>query len=71
MAAGIFLVVLIALLRQKPLASVNLALLMFVVYIPMGYYTDRFIYRRRMRQKAQRRDEQRAAKQAKGTTDGG
>lgn len=51
-AAAIFLIVLILILRQKPLPSVNLALLMFLIYVPMGYFTDKWVYNRRQRAKA-------------------
>lgn len=54
-AAAIFLIVLILALGQKPLPSVNLALLMFLIYVPMGYFTDKWIYNRRQRQKARMR----------------
>jgi Flp pilus assembly protein TadB len=46
-AALIFAVFVIAFFGQKPVPAVSLALVMFVVYIPAGYYMDLFLYRRR------------------------
>lgn len=51
-AAGIFLVAVIGLFRQPIPAAISISLLMFVLYIPLGFYTDQFLYRRRQRQKA-------------------
>ena len=48
-AAVFFL--LFVLLFRKPLGeSLPLALVMLVMYVPLGYYIDRFFYRRRLRQ---------------------
>ena len=52
-AAGIFLVAVIGLFRQAVPAAISISLLMFVLYIPLGFYTDQFLYRRRLRQKAE------------------
>ena len=35
--------------KQKPAAAFAFAAFALVVYIPMGYYLDRFLYNRRMR----------------------
>jgi hypothetical protein len=51
-AAGIFLVAVIAIFRQNIPAAVSISALMFALYIPMSYYTDAWLYRRRLRQKA-------------------
>lgn len=51
-AALIFAVVVIAFLGQNPVAGVSLAAVMFLVYIPAGYYMDLFLYRRREAKKA-------------------
>ncbi len=48
-AAVLFGVVAIFLLDQPPLSGVLLAAIMVLVYLPVGYYTDRFMYRRRQR----------------------
>jgi hypothetical protein len=53
-AAALFGVLVIVAFGQDPGPAVTLALLMFLLYIPMGYYTDLFIYRRRQRRKAAR-----------------
>ena len=52
-AAGIFLIAVIALFRQPVSAAVPIAMFMFLVYIPLGFYTDQFLYRRRQAKKAQ------------------
>jgi len=47
-ASLFFFVLLLLLFREQTLASkVFIALFMLVVYVPMGYYTDLWIYRRR------------------------
>ena len=56
-AAGIFLA-LLALLFQRPLGEAfALSAFMLAVYIPMGYYLDRFFYR--LRQRRERRQAER------------
>jgi hypothetical protein len=52
-AAGIFLVAVVGLFRQAIPGAISISLLMFVLYIPLGFYTDQFLYRRRLRQKAE------------------
>jgi hypothetical protein len=48
--AGIFFL-LFWLAFQRPVASaLALSLVMLGMYVPMGYYIDRFMYRRRLRQ---------------------
>lgn len=43
-----FFVLLVLLFRDQPFAGkIFIAVFMLLVYIPMGYYTDLFIYRRR------------------------
>ena len=50
MIAAVILVLLsIFAFKQKPAAAFGFALFALIVYIPMGYYLDRFLYRRRMR----------------------
>ncbi len=56
-AAAIFLVAVLVLFRQKPGPAISLAAFMVLVYLPLGYYTDLFMYRRRQRKKAERRAE--------------
>lgn len=50
-AAAIFGVMLVLLFKRPVVAGVFLALVMFLLYIPLGYYTDLFIYRRRQARK--------------------
>jgi hypothetical protein len=40
------------LFKQQPLQAISLACFMVLIYLPMGYYTDLFLYRRRQRKKA-------------------
>ncbi len=50
-AAGVFLAVLVLLLKQSFASSVSLAAVMLLVYIPLGYVMDSSIYRVRQRRK--------------------
>lgn len=50
--AGIAAVVFFAMLlvlKQPVTGAIAIAVLMFAIYIPMGYYLDRYLYDRRMR----------------------
>ena len=50
MIAAVILVLLsIFAFKQKPAAAFGFAAFALIVYVPMGYYLDRFLYRRRMR----------------------
>ncbi|HMJ03622.1 MAG TPA: hypothetical protein VK506_11800 [Conexibacter sp.] len=60
-AAGLFFVLLVFFFRDQGLGpKVGIAGFMLLVYVPMGYYTDLFIYRRRqarrLREQAAKRD---------------
>ena len=50
-AAALFGVLMIVIGNTVP-AAVSLAAVMLLIYIPMSYYTDLFIYRRQQRKKA-------------------
>ena len=50
-AAALFGVISILALDQPVAAGVSLAALMVLLYLPMSYYTDRFLYNRRQRQR--------------------
>lgn len=50
-SAGIFAVAVVVVFRRPVAAAVILAVLMVGLYLPMSYYTDRYLYRRRQRQK--------------------
>src|SRR5919204_5603174 len=52
-AAGIFLVAIVAIFRQKIVGAISIGCFMFLLYVPMSYYTDLWLYRRRQRQKAE------------------
>jgi hypothetical protein len=51
LATILFFLVVVALFRQPIAAAVPIALFMFLVYIPLGYYTDQFLHRRRQQRK--------------------
>ena len=53
-AAVILVALSIFLFKQKPAASIAFAGFALIVYIPMGYYLDRFLYNRRMRSQGKR-----------------
>ena len=46
----LFIVVIVALLRQPIQQAIALGGFMLLLYIPIGYYTDSFFYRRRQQQ---------------------
>ena len=50
-AALVFFVIAMLALSQPPSGAAALALFAFLIYIPSGYYIDKFIYDRRQRQK--------------------
>jgi hypothetical protein len=56
--AAIAAVILIALsifaFKQKPAASIGFAVFALLIYIPMGYYLDKYLYNRRMRAQGKR-----------------
>jgi hypothetical protein len=51
-AAAVFGVLVIALFSRSPAEGTALAAFMFLLYIPLGFTTDKMIYRYRMRKKA-------------------
>lgn len=54
LVAIVFFVFLVILIFKQPVASaVALSGVMLLIYVPMGYYTDLWLYNRRQRQKAQ------------------
>jgi len=60
-AAALFLILLLFFFRNQQLGpKLAIAVFMLAVYVPMGYYTDLFIYRRRqarkLREQADKRD---------------
>ena len=51
-SAVLFVVLVLLLFHQKIGPAIGLGVFVLVFYIPLGYYTDLFIYRRRMAKKA-------------------
>lgn len=55
-ATGFFFVLLVVFFpEQKLVGKVFIAAFMLAIYVPMGFYTDLFVYRRRQRKKAEER----------------
>jgi hypothetical protein len=53
--AVVFFAFLVVLFFKQPIGNaVALSAFMLLLYIPLGYYTDQFLYRRRQRQKAEK-----------------
>jgi Flp pilus assembly protein TadB len=50
-SAAIFAVAVVVIFGRPVAAAVVLGGVMIVLYLPMSYYTDRFLYHRRQRQK--------------------
>jgi hypothetical protein len=50
-SAAVFAVAVVLIFRRPVAAGVSLGALMVVLYLPMSYYTDRYLYKRRQRQK--------------------
>ena len=50
-AAAIFVGVVIVAFGRSPVQGLALGVFMFALYVPVGYFTDLFIYRRRQRKK--------------------
>lgn len=48
-ATAIFVAVVLIAFKQQPAAAVGLAAFVFLFYIPLGYFTDLTLYRRRMK----------------------
>jgi hypothetical protein len=53
LAAVVFGLLLAFLFKQRAAQAVTLTLFVFLFYIPLGYYTDALLYRRRMRKEAE------------------
>lgn len=51
--AAAILAIFISVVQKNVAAGVVLGVLAMVIYVPMSYYTDRALWRRRMRQKQQ------------------
>ena len=51
LSAAVFGVLAVLLLSVPPASAIALTAVMVLLYLPLSYYTDRFIYNRRQRQK--------------------
>jgi hypothetical protein len=54
MIAAVLMLVVSLLLLKKPTAAIELFPIVLLLYVPLGYYFDLYLYRRRQRQKAVR-----------------
>ena len=52
-----FIAILVLLFKQPAQAAISLGAVLLVLYIPLSYYTDQWLYRRRMAKQAQQRAE--------------
>jgi Flp pilus assembly protein TadB len=52
LASGIFLAFVVVALHRPLPAALGLAAFTLLIYVPLGYYTDLFLYRRRQRKAA-------------------
>ena len=52
LAAVVFGVLLVFAFQTEIPQAISLTAMVFLFYIPLGYYTDQFIYRRRVKQEA-------------------
>lgn len=53
--AAVILAIFISVVQKNVPAGIVLGIVAMVIYIPMSYYTDRALWRRRQRQKQQRK----------------
>ena len=53
--AAVILAIFVSVVQKNVPAGIVLGLLAMVIYVPMSYYTDRMLWRRRQRQKQQPR----------------
>ncbi len=54
LAAIVFALLLILLLDTEPVRAIPLTAFVFLFYVPLGYYTDQLIYRRRQKLEAKK-----------------
>lgn len=62
MAAAVIMLLLAILLTKKPNEAVAIFPIVLVLYVPISYYTDLWLYRRRQRQKNAKAAAEKAAK---------
>jgi hypothetical protein len=54
MAAAVLMLLISILLLKKPNEAIELFPIVLIAYVPISYYTDMWLYQRRMRSKAKR-----------------
>ena len=54
-AAIVFGLLLVLLFDTEPLRAIPLTLFVFLFYVPLGYYTDQLVYRRRAKSEAKKK----------------
>lgn len=51
-AAAVFFAIMLV-MQQAPIGAIFVSIVMFSLYVPMGYYTDKYLYERRQRKEAE------------------
>ncbi len=64
MAAAVIMLLLAILLTKKPNEAVAIFPIVLIFYVPVSYYTDLWLYRRRQRQKSAKAAAEKAARAA-------
>jgi hypothetical protein len=54
-AAAIFGVLLLLAFKQDPAPAIGMSSMVFLFYVPLGYFTDQLLYKRRLKKDAQGR----------------
>jgi hypothetical protein len=54
LAAIVFGVLLVVLFHTEPVKAIPLTAFVFLFYVPLGYYTDQLVYRRRQKLEAKK-----------------
>lgn len=54
-AAVVFGLLLVLLFGTEPVRAIPLTVFVFLFYVPLGYYTDQFVYRRRQKVEARKK----------------
>jgi hypothetical protein len=55
LAAIVFGFLLVLLFKTDPVKAIPLTAFVFVFYVPLGYYTDQFVYKRKQKMEAKKR----------------
>jgi hypothetical protein len=56
LAAIVFGVMLVLLFKTDPVRAIPLTAFVFLFYVPLGYYTDQFVYNRKQKMAAKKKD---------------